>query len=303
MDLWRDRWLWSKFLSSMRLTPRAVFRRWAALPGSTAPCPTRRWAAGAISRQARSGMFPCRRRHRLPRREARRCPAAAGFARHPGAPSPRRDRRRAALSRAARSASCPTRRGICSSACPFCRRVRGPCPRSTFAFHDAVLAIDGIDRRAFLAGSEAGIAALREALRAPAPKPTPMPPLDWCSECGRTDYEARVARVIAYIRDGDIFQANLSHRFLGAARRGARCPGDLSRAARRQSRAVRAPSSSTDARFIASTSPERFLRLAGRNVETRPIKGTARRSLHPRQDRHGARRLWRRARRTAPRTS
>ncbi|WP_245531924.1 chorismate-binding protein [Desulfobacter postgatei] len=40
---------------------------------------------------------------------------------------------------------------------------------------------------------------------------------------------------------------------------------------------------------VVSTSPERFLKVAGHIVETRPIKGTIARGARPEQDRENAR--------------
>jgi para-aminobenzoate synthetase component 1 len=47
----------------------------------------------------------------------------------------------------------------------------------------------------------------------------------------------------------------------------------------------------TPDRVVASTSPEGFLKLERRSVETRPIKGTSRRSSDPPEDRRLARAL------------
>ncbi len=112
----------------------------------------------------------------------------------------------------------------------------------------------------------------------------PVPPLDWRSNFSRPAYEAAVERVRDYIRAGDIYQANLSQRFEAALPAGF----DAFAFYRR----LRATNPAPFAAYldhgdlvVASSSPERFLRLDGDRVETRPIKGTARRAAEPAEDR------------------
>jgi para-aminobenzoate synthetase component 1 len=85
-------------------------------------------------------------------------------------------------------------------------------------------------------------------------------------------YREAVARVVEYIRAGDIFQANLSQRF--GAEFSAH-PWELYRALREKSPAPFCAYLQHDHFAVVSHSPERFLRSerSGR-VETRPIKGT-----------------------------
>ncbi|HEU5169216.1 MAG TPA: aminodeoxychorismate synthase component I [Gemmatimonadales bacterium] len=94
-------------------------------------------------------------------------------------------------------------------------------------------------------------------------------------------YLSAVARVREYILAGDIFQANLSQRFeapLGEH------PWSLYRRLRRQNPAAFGAWFDAGDHQILSVSPERFLRLSGTHVETRPIKGTRPRGLGPMHD-------------------
>ncbi|MBL8816629.1 MAG: anthranilate synthase component I family protein [Planctomyces sp.] len=99
------------------------------------------------------------------------------------------------------------------------------------------------------------------------------------SSFSESEYLRAVARVVEYIRAGDIFQANLSQQLI-ADWHGT--PEQLYERVRRLNPApfcslLKAPDFS-----IVSASPERFLRTTdGRFVETRPIKGTRRRQSSP----------------------
>jgi len=94
-------------------------------------------------------------------------------------------------------------------------------------------------------------------------------------------YLSAVQRVREYILAGDIFQANLSQRFQAPV---PETPGRLYARLRRRNPAPFGAWLSLDDVTLLSVSPERFLRLEGRAVETRPIKGTRPRGLGPMHD-------------------
>ncbi len=97
----------------------------------------------------------------------------------------------------------------------------------------------------------------------------------------REEYLDQVQQVIEYIRAGDIFQANLSHRLT------AETPLAATELYLQLRAANPAPFGAYFAHedwAILSSSPERFMRLQSGQVETRPIKGTRRRSAAPEAD-------------------
>jgi len=99
----------------------------------------------------------------------------------------------------------------------------------------------------------------------------------------KDDYLDAVDKTIRYIEQGDIFEANISQRFSG------RLPCDLTsyKLYKRIRKLNPSPFSAYlnyPSHTIASASPERFLRLCGSTVETRPIKGTRPRGKTPQDD-------------------
>jgi len=90
-----------------------------------------------------------------------------------------------------------------------------------------------------------------------------------------------VARVIEYICAGDIFQANLSQR-LEAPLVGT--PLELYRRLRSRNPAPFSAFLDFGELVVASSSPERFLRVEDGHVEARPIKGTRPRGVGPEHD-------------------
>ncbi|WP_110972085.1 aminodeoxychorismate synthase component I [Pseudomonas huaxiensis] len=96
-------------------------------------------------------------------------------------------------------------------------------------------------------------------------------------------YREAFERVQQYIQAGDCYQINLTQRFR------APCQGDPWHAYQALRAACPTPFSGfqtlDDGSTLLSFSPERFIRVNGGQVETRPIKGTRPRSADPLQDR------------------
>ncbi len=171
-------------------------------------------------------------------------------------------------------------------------------PELLLHFYDVVLAFDHREKRAWLFSTgwpetETGRRASRAIERAqefrrllqsaPAPRGVGVAELDWHSNFSRADYEAAVARTVDYILAGDIFQANITQRYA------ARLPEGFDTVAFYER--LRQVNAATFAAYldygdlvVASASPERFVQIYDGRVETRPIKGTARRVADPVED-------------------
>ncbi|MFA5677692.1 MAG: aminodeoxychorismate synthase component I [Pseudomonas sp.] len=103
----------------------------------------------------------------------------------------------------------------------------------------------------------------------------------FAAEQSQTDYLQAFKRIQQYIRAGDCYQVNLTQRF------SAPCLGDPLTAYQQLRQACPTPFAAylESARHtILSLSPERFIKVADRQVETRPIKGTRPRGGTPEQD-------------------
>ncbi|NPV59434.1 MAG: aminodeoxychorismate synthase component I [Actinobacteria bacterium] len=169
-------------------------------------------------------------------------------------------------------------------------------PELCFAFYDRVLAHDYREERTWLAAAhpEDPGAVLAEARRELEADPPEYPPPNGSREASfvsnftREEYLEAVRRVKEYILAGDIYQANLSQRFRAPLREH---PWTLYRRLRRLNAAPFAAYFNVVEGQVLSSSPERFLKGSGRRVETRPIKGTRRRSEDPEEDRRLAEEL------------
>ena len=122
--------------------------------------------------------------------------------------------------------------------------------------------------------------ALERAISSPAPDPGP-PPITgaWTSSMDRFDYEQRVGVIQELIRAGACYQVNLTRRLEGPALD----PVSLWHAVGAGNPAPhamfwRGGADGAGTPTVVSASPERFLRVDGAAVETRPIKGTATRA-------------------------
>lgn len=135
--------------------------------------------------------------------------------------------------------------------------------------------------------AKAKLAWWKEKLSAPQAEITSLPrPQRWDTEglrsnLSQAEFVARVAKAKEYISAGDIYQINLSHRLELPFE--SDCFDFYSRLME-VSPAPHAAYLNFKSVQIASASPESFLRLSGRHVQTRPIKGTRPRSADPQRD-------------------
>ena len=131
-------------------------------------------------------------------------------------------------------------------------------------------------------------------LIAKAPPGHPVPPARSSgaalprSSFTRTGYVAAVTRVRDYILAGDVFQVNLSQRFETWSTDD---PIDLYGRLRAATHASHGAFFDAGDHEVLSASPELFLRVDGRRLETRPTKGTRPRGADPETDAALAREL------------
>ncbi len=172
-------------------------------------------------------------------------------------------------------------------------------PECYLAFYDAILAFDNLEGRAYVAATgfpeldedrrqrrarERFFELKQQLARAPLAEEAPPPieaPVLLRSNFSHEGYVKAVADAREYICAGDIFQVNLSQRFEAEL---PIAPYELYRRLRRINPAPFAAYLNFDGVTIVSASPERFLRLQGDLVETRPIKGTRPRGSSAEED-------------------
>jgi para-aminobenzoate synthetase component 1 len=110
-------------------------------------------------------------------------------------------------------------------------------------------------------------------------------PANLTSNFSRAGYLSGVERAIEYIYAGDVFQVNLAQRLLFPAQD---APESLYLRLRRRNPATFSGYFDLGPFQIISASPERFLCVNDRHVETRPIKGTRQRTAQPEADLYAA---------------
>ncbi len=92
-------------------------------------------------------------------------------------------------------------------------------------------------------------------------------------EAPQERYLEAVERIHRYIREGDVFQVNISRPWLITTREAVDAPA-LYRSLRRHNPAPYSGIARWGDAAVISSSPERLVRVRGRTVETRPIAGT-----------------------------
>ena len=182
-------------------------------------------------------------------------------------------------------------------------------PESYFAFYDTIIAFDHLEGRFYIIAT--GFPELEENQRLRRARMRLEEIKDWLysayttagSPCGAQapavraarenkeivirsnftpeEYIKAVSKVKEYIAAGDVFQVNLSQRFESDL---TIPPYELYSRLRQVNPAPFASYLNFDGVTLVSASPERFLKLKGDLVETRPVKGTRPRSHDPVED-------------------
>lgn len=158
------------------------------------------------------------------------------------------------------------------------------CPDLVLHHFDCVAAFDHLQERAWIISASAERADQLEQLLARKPQALGERIIEgFRSNFSRDAYEAAITRTVDYILAGDIFQANITQTFEAAVPAGFD-PLAFYLELRRRNPATFAAFLDYGCIQIASSSPERLLRVEGRSVEARPIKGTRRRDPDPARD-------------------
>lgn len=161
-------------------------------------------------------------------------------------------------------------------------------PDLMVGLYDCVLAFDHQERTCFLFSTQKDSQTARARAdfflglfnsRADIPEWHAVQP-SWRGDLTRDEFCRRVQRVIDYIHAGDIFQANLTQRFRAKLDSGFSELG-FYRILRQNNPAPFSAFQNFPGLKIASSSPERFLKVLGKEVETCPIKGTRPRHSDP----------------------
>ena len=182
-------------------------------------------------------------------------------------------------------------------------------PESYFAFYDIIFAFDHLERKAYIITT--GFPEVEELGRLKRAMMRLAEMKDWLdsipvtqevnllpdeenedillrSNFTRDEYIKAVDRVREYIAAGDVFQVNISQRFEADL---AIPPYELYRRLRNVNPAPFAGYLNFDEVTIVSASPERFLKVQGDMIETRPVKGTRPRGRDSEEDAHLAQEL------------
>lgn len=170
-------------------------------------------------------------------------------------------------------------------------------PMAYFIFYDNGLIIDHHKGRVYitelsrnkaqkskLSAIEAKVAAIK------AQKMGPLKEIDgtFHSPFDRGSYMAAVEAMRQYIRMGDIYIANMTHRFLGTTDRDSL---EIYKILRHINPAPFGAYMPLEGFQVLCSSPERFLKIRHNKVETRPIKGTVPRGRDEAEDMANIRRL------------
>lgn len=155
-------------------------------------------------------------------------------------------------------------------------------PEMAIGLYSWALIVDHQQQKAYWVGTDCR-SARQWLLHCPEPSPCQDFHLQskWQSNTSEQEYHQKLARIQDYLTEGDCYQINFAQRFC------AQYQGSEWQAYQRLEQTNQAPFSAfirLASHAVLSVSPERFVQLRERCIETKPIKGTRSRSQDPTQD-------------------
>jgi para-aminobenzoate synthetase component 1 len=164
-------------------------------------------------------------------------------------------------------------------------------PDSCFGFYDCIIAVDHMNKDTYIIANgmnekpDTAIAALKSKINNMNYDNLDNKQGMSCSEIQsnftKEGYMKAVQRIKDYIRAGDIYQANMTQRFVCHTKE---APFSIYSRLRQLNPAPFACYMSFGEGHILSSSPERFVKIQDHMIETRPIKGTMPRGRTPEED-------------------
>ncbi len=166
-------------------------------------------------------------------------------------------------------------------------------PDLWFAFYDVLLAFDHVGQRGWLVSSgmdESGVQSeaqavfRRDQFLDELQSDVALFPFAGAGSANivpmrsQADHELAIRKALDYIRRGDVYQVNLAYEFMGTV---SESPHDLYLRLRSVNPSPFASYLDFGEGQILSSSPERFLHMDRRKIQTRPIKGTCARGDNP----------------------
>ncbi|SEF52555.1 para-aminobenzoate synthetase component 1 [Caloramator fervidus] len=150
-------------------------------------------------------------------------------------------------------------------------------PEAFFAYYDEYIIIDHKNKNTIINTSDPKIVEVLKRLKNEEYPLKEIEGLTLLSNFTEEEYKKGVEKVREYIRQGEVYQVNISQQFFA---KGKVDPYNAYAKLRKVNYGPYNAFLEVDGGFVLSTSPEQFIRKRGRYITTRPIKGTTKRSYN-----------------------
>jgi para-aminobenzoate synthetase component 1 len=150
-------------------------------------------------------------------------------------------------------------------------------PDAVWMFYDGVVIIDHVNRKYYLTGTDEKIGQLEKIIFADTAKPEKMVSFDYeiTKTVSKKEYLKKIEAIHEYIACGDVYEINLAQRF-DVKLKGANTwtHYHIFKNLFETSPSPFSALLKCGEFSVISSSPERFLRIRGKELESKPIKGT-----------------------------